>query len=130
MKNMLRLIRAKPNFYMISENPNVCLGSVVCSLYTRRVALKDDYQKNRMDMLAYTPVEFNYLKTLAKTFITPSRQNQFIPENIFKNAPVRPIAITLKTNSIFTGSYTENPFWQQQISLRQIRIFRSAKCRF
>ena len=111
MKIRLRLIRARPNFYMISDNPNVSLGIVDCSLYTRRIALKDDYHKKRMDMLAYTPVEFNYSGTLAKTFIIPARQNQFIQENIFNNAPVRRIAIAMNTNSAFTGSYTENPFW-------------------
>ena len=60
MKIRLRLIRARPNFYMISDNPNVSFGIVDCSLYTRRVALKDDYHKKRIDMLAYAPVEFNY----------------------------------------------------------------------
>ena len=82
-KIRLRLIRARPNFYMISDNPNVSFGIVDCSLYTRRIILKDDYHKKRMDMLAYTPVEFNYLETLAKTFIIPARQNQFVQENIF-----------------------------------------------
>ena len=72
MKIRLRLIRARPNFHMISDNPNVSLGIVDCSLYTRRIALKDDYHKKRMDMLAYTPVEFNYLETLSKTFIIPA----------------------------------------------------------
>ena len=52
MKIRLRLIRAKPNFYMISDNPNVSLGIVDCSLYNRRIALKDDYHKKRMEMLA------------------------------------------------------------------------------
>ena len=52
MKIRLRLIRAKPNFYLISDNPNVSLVIVDCSLYTRRIALKDDYHKRRMDMLA------------------------------------------------------------------------------
>ena len=59
MKIRLRPIRARPNFYMISDNPNVSLGIVDCSLYTCRIALKDDYHKKRMDTLAYTPVEFN-----------------------------------------------------------------------
>ena len=59
MNVRLRLIRARPNFYMISDNPNVSPGIGDCSLYTRRIALKDDYHKKRMDMLAYTPVEFN-----------------------------------------------------------------------
>ena len=42
MKIRLRLFRAKPNFYMISDNPNVSLGIVSCSLYTRRLALRQD----------------------------------------------------------------------------------------
>ena len=122
MKFRLRQIRATPNVYMISDNPKVSLGTVDCSLHTRRIALKDDYHKKRMDMLAYAPVEFNYLKTLANSFIIPARQNQFFQENIFNNAPVRRIAIAMNTNSAFTGSYTENPFWYQQFELRQIRI--------
>ena len=121
MKIRLRQIRARPNFYMIRDNPNVSLGIVDCSLYTRRIALKDDYHKIRMDMLAYTPVEFNYLETLAKTFIIPARQNQFFQENIFNNAPVRQIASSRNKNSAFTGSYTENAFWYQQFDLRIIR---------
>ena len=127
MKIGLRLIRARPNFYMISDNPNVSLGIVDCSLYTRRIALKDDYHKKRMDMLAYTPVEFNYLGTLAMTFIIPARQNQFIQENIFNNAPVCRIAIAMNTNSAFTGFYTENPFWYQQFDLRQIKMLRGGQ---
>ena len=124
MKIRLCLIRARPNFYMISDNPNVSRGIVDCSLYTRRMALKDDYQKKRMDMLAYAPVEYNYLEFLAKTFIILARQNQFIQENIFSNAPIRRVAIAMNTNSAFTGSFTENPFWYQQFDLRENRILR------
>ena len=118
------LLRARPNFYMISDNPNVSLWIVDCWFYTRRIALKHEYHKKWMDMLAYTPLEFNYLETLAKTFIIPARQNQFIQENIFNNAPVFRIAIGMNTNSPFTGSYTESPFWYQQFDLRQIRILK------
>ena len=57
MKIRLRQIKARPNFYMISDNPNVSLGIVDCSLYTCRIALKDDYHKKRMDMLTYAPVD-------------------------------------------------------------------------
>ena len=95
---------------MISDNPNVCPGIVVCSLYTRRFAHKDDYYQKRKGMVAFTLGEDNYLKTLAKTFIIPAGQNQFIHENIFSNAPVRRIAIAMNTNSAITGSYTKNPF--------------------
>ena len=67
-------------------------------------------------------MEFNYFETLAQAFIVPARQNQFIQEYNFNKAPVRQIAIAMKTNSAFTGSYTENPVWYQQFDLRQIRI--------
>ena len=127
MKVRLRLIRARPNFYMISDNPNVSLGIVDCSLYTRRIALKDDYHKKRLDMLAYNPVKFNYLETLAKTLIIPARQNQLIQGNFFNNAPVRRIAFAMDTNSAVTGSVTENPLWYQHFALRQIRILRGGQ---
>ena len=124
MKIRLRLIRARPNFYMISDNPNVGLGIVDCSLYTPLIALKDDYHKKRMDIFAYGPVEYKYLETLAKAFIIPARQNKFIQENIFNNAPICRVAIAMNKNSAFTVSFTQNPFWFQQFDLRQIRILR------
>ena len=33
----------------------------------------------------------------------------------------------MNTNSAFTGSYTENPFWYQQFDLRQITILRGGQ---
>ena len=112
---------------MISDNTNVSLGIVDCSLHTRRIALKDDYHKKRMDMLAFAPVDYIYLETLAKTFIIPARQNQFVQENIFNTAPIRRVSFALNTNSAFTGSVTENPFWYQQFDLKQIRILRGGQ---
>ena len=99
-KIRLRLHRARPNFYTNSDNPNVSLEIVDCSLYTRRIALKDDYHKKRLNMLAYNPVEFNFLKTLAMNFIIPARQKQFFPESILNNAPVRWIAIAMNNKTL------------------------------
>ena len=112
---------------MISENPNVNLGIVDCSLYTRHVMLKEDYHKKRMSQLAYAPVEYNYMETLAKTYIIPARQNQFIEENLFNNAALRRIDIAMNSNSAFTGSFAENPFWYQQFNLGDIRILRGVQ---
>ena len=56
LKIRLGLIIATPSFCMISDNTNVSLGTVDCSLYTHRIAFKDDYHKKRMDMLTYAPV--------------------------------------------------------------------------
>ena len=84
MKVRIRLIKARPNLYMISDNPYVSLRTVDSSLYNRRITLKDDYHKKRMDMLAYSPVEYNYLGTLAMNFIVPAPQNQFIQKKRFQ----------------------------------------------
>ena len=89
MKIRLRLVRARPTFHMISDNSNVGLGTFICSLYTRFIVLNYNYQKKGMDMLAFTPVDFNFLEILAKIIIIPARQNQFIQENVFNNAPAR-----------------------------------------
>ena len=105
---------------MISIKPNVSLGIVDCSFYAHRIALKNDYHKKRKN----APLDFNYLEALARTFIIPPRQNQFIQDFNFNKAPVRPIAIALNTNSAFTGSYTERFSWYQQFDVRQVRIFR------
>ena len=58
MQIRLRLIRVRPNLYMISDNRNFSLGSVDRSIYTCHIPLKDDSQKKRMDILPYAPVEF------------------------------------------------------------------------
>ena len=78
-------------------------------------------------MLAYTPVEFNYEENLAKTFIIPSKLNQFIQENISNNAPARRITIAMNTNSAVTGPYTENPFWYQQFNHWKNGILKSGQ---
>ena len=80
-----------------------------------------------MSQLDYAPVEYNYMETLAKAFVIPARQNQFIQENIFNNAPIRRIAIAMNSNSAFTGSFAENPFWYQQFNLRSIRKLRGGQ---
>ena len=126
-KIRLRLIRARPNFYMINDNPNISLGIVDCSLYTLCIALKDDYHKKRIDMLVHTPLEFRYLEHFRKAFIIPARQNQFIQDNIFNNAPVHRIAIAMNTSSAFTGTSNENPFWYHQFDLRQSTKLRAVQ---
>ena len=64
------------------------------------------------------------METLAKTYIIPARQSQFIQEKMFNNAPIRRRAIARIPNSAFSGSFAENSFWYQQFNLRDIRILR------
>ena len=51
MKFRLRLLGARPNFYMISDNHNVSPGIVDFSLYTGRIALKDVIKRNQWTCL-------------------------------------------------------------------------------
>ena len=127
MKIRLRIFKTWPNFYMNFDNPYVSLGIVDWLHYTHRIALEDDYHQKKMDLLEYTPVEYYYLDTLAKTFSSPTRQNQFNQENIVNNAPVCRIAIAMKTNSTVTALYTENPFKYQQFDLRQSWILKGGQ---
>ena len=71
--------------------------------------------------------EFNFLKTLAKTFINLARQNQFIQENNSNKTPLCRVAIARKTNSAFTSSYAESSKCYQQSDLRRFVILRGGK---
>ena len=64
---------------------------------------------------------------IERTFIIPSRQNQFIQENIFNNAPIRRVAVAMNTNSVVAGSFHENTFSYQQFPLRELRIIRGGR---
>ena len=75
MKIRPRLIRARPTFYTISDNPNVSIGIIDCSFYTRRIAVKGDFRIERLKKLACTPVKYNYLETIAKAFIILARHS-------------------------------------------------------
>ena len=67
------------------------------------------------------------METIARTFIIPSRQNQFMQENIFNNAPIRRVAVAMNTNSAVAGSFHENPVIYQQLHLRELRIIRGGR---
>ena len=56
--------------------------------------------------------------------INSARQSQVFQENSFNKAPVRRIDFAMNANFAITGSYTENPFWYQQLDLRQIKLLR------
>ena len=55
MKVRLRVIRARPSSYIISDNPSVSCAIADCSLYIRRMALKDDYHKKEWTCLHILP---------------------------------------------------------------------------
>ena len=95
---------------MLSDNPNVSLKIVDCSLFTRKILVAEPNLQYLQWNLEREPAQYNYMETIARTFIIPSRQNQFIQENVFNNAPIRRVAVAMNTNSAVAGSFYENPF--------------------
>ena len=85
---------------MISNNPTLGLEMLIVH-FRLVVLLKTDFYEKRMDMLAYTPSEFNFLETPVKVFNITVIQNQFIQKSIFNNPSVLRIAIAMITNSVF-----------------------------
>ena len=116
-KVRFKLIRARPNFYMLSDNPNVSLKIVDCSFFTRRFIVAELNHQNLQWNLVRETAHYNYMETVARTFINPCRQNQFLQENIFNNAPIRRIAVAMNTNLAVAGSFHENPFSYQLFHL-------------
>ena len=84
-KLRLQLIRARPNFNMISDNTNLSLGIVDRSICVLRIVLRYEYHKKRMNILAFLPVSCNYLEFLA-SFIIPARKNSLSKKKHFKQA--------------------------------------------
>ena len=122
MKVRIRLIRARPDSYMISENPKVSLGIVDCSLYTRRLMLKEDSHKQLTIQLSTTTWK-NWQR-----FVTFMHDRTNLFKKIYSNnAPLRPIAIAMNSMPAFAGSFAENPFWYQQFNKRDIRILRGGR---
>ena len=62
---------------MLSDNPIVSLKIVDCSLFTRRILVAEPNHHYLHWNLEREPDHYNYMETIATTFITPSRQNQF-----------------------------------------------------
>ena len=70
------------------------------------------------------PAQNNHMETTARTFILPSRQNQFTQETKFNKFPIREIAVARNTVSAFAGSIHQNPFLNQQFHLRALKVIR------
>ena len=67
------------------------------------------------------------METIARTFIIPFCQNQFIKKSIFINSPIRRIAVAKNTKSAVTGSFHENHFNDQQFHLRELKVIRGGR---
>ena len=112
---------------MISSNPFASLKITDCSLFTRRVLVDENMTNSIQFQLERVPAQYNFIETIARTFIIPNNQNTFLQENVFNNAPIRRLAIAMNSNSAFTGSSNKNPFSYKDHGLREIRILRNGQ---
>ena len=126
-KVRLKIIRARPNFYMISYNPHVPLKVLDCSLFTRRVVVNEVNHQTIKYHLTDQPACYNFMETIARTFIILSGQIQFIQENVFNNAPIRRIAIAMNTISAFTGLFKKILSIIRLLVSRELRIVRGGR---
>ena len=112
---------------MISHNSHVSLKVLDCSFFTRLVVVNEVYHQTIKYQLTHQPACYNFMETMARTFVIPSGHNQFIQENVLNNAPIRRVAIVMNTNSAFTGNFHENSFHYQKSGLRELRIVREGR---
>ena len=64
-KIRIKLSRASPNFYMLSDNPNVSLNTVVCSLFTRKTLVAEPNHRYFQGNLDRKPAQYNCMETIA-----------------------------------------------------------------
>ena len=114
MKIRLRLLKARPKIYVISDNRNVSLRIVGCSFL--RIALKDDHHKKRTDMLAYTRIKYNYLETVAMAFNISARDRDSSSKKMLQL--VRLLLQCMQTLHSVDYRLKIHSFWYQQFDPR------------
>ena len=70
-KVRIKITRARPYFYMLSDNPNVSLKIVENSLFTRRLLVAEFNPQYLQWKLEREPAQYSYMETIARTFIIP-----------------------------------------------------------
>ena len=60
---------------MLSDNPNVRLKIVDCSLFSRIASVAEPNQQHLHWNLEREPAQYNNMEIIARTFIIPSHQN-------------------------------------------------------
>ena len=78
------------------------------SLYSKKILVANLNHQYLQKNLDREPAHYNFMETIARGFINPSRQNQFIEENILINAPKRRIAVVMNTNQAVAGFIHKN----------------------
>ena len=91
---------------MLSDNSNASPKIVDCLLFSKRILVAEPDHQYLQWNLEREPAHSNYMEIIARIFIIPSHQNQFIQENLFKNDPFRQLAVAMNTNLAVDGSFT------------------------
>ena len=94
MKIRQQLDGTRPIFMMFSDNPNVILGIVDCSLYTLRIAHKNDYHKRKKGHSCMYSCAIQ-LFVDSKSFLSFLPDKTSSSKKTSNNAPIRRIAIAM-----------------------------------
>ena len=108
-------------FTWLATTPTLFLGlliahSTLVVLLSRMISTRNE--RTCLHILLWSSTIWTLQQRL---FSFPLDKTSSSKKNIFNNAPIRRTSVAMNTNSAFTGSYTENPFWYQKFNLRQIR---------
>ena len=107
---------------MLSDNPNVSLKIVKCSLLTRRHFVAERNHQN---------LQWNLEKqsngNYSKNFYHFISSKTVYPKKSLNKAPIRKIAVAMITNSAVSESFHENLFNYQQFHLRELRVTRGGR---
>ena len=79
VKIRLRLLPSRPNYYIIAnQNIKFSCSFLQSFLFTRQVVIEDHFFKDLHSSLQIRPARYNFSEVLARTFVIPNGQNQFI----------------------------------------------------
>ena len=93
---------------MLSDNSKVSVMLVDYPLFYRRTLFAELNHQYLRKNLETELAHFNYMEAIARTFINPSRQNQFKQEISYNNDPRKRKAVAIITNSAVAVLFKKN----------------------
>ena len=119
----IRLELANQSWYMAS------IGSVPITTHIQKATLWVDKviphfnaMKALSEAIQKQPVEYIFDKTLLKTYVVGSQENNIILEQPFNNVIPEKLTMCFIDNTSFNGSYTRNPLYFPNLDVSQIKV--------
>jgi len=130
VKMQIKLTKAKPAFYLLSnkENSKVYFKVLLALLYVKRIRPSADIiTAHYKNLLEGYPVRYNLTRIELKTFtFTAGSQSLSMNNAVLGRLPKR-LIITIVKNTYFLGSMTSNPFNFRHYDLTHFAMYITGK---